>query len=216
MHNMNCKVSRISGTLVTDCLRAPSYEWSSGGGDCRQVNFETGIGSDDRLNRLNEWMDQFGTDVLNVAYSYVKNYHTAQDITQDVFLRAYNKMETFRGDSGVKTWLLSITANRCKDHLRSWVVRHETNDLSEHLEAMYEATDDTERETVVALERTSLWQQVARLPVKYREVIILFYQRDLSSAEVAQTLGISEPTVRTRLHRGRALLREWMEAGENE
>ncbi len=176
--------------------------------------FQMEAGSSDRLDQLNTWVTEYGSDVLNLAYSYVKNYHVAQDITQDVFLRAFTKIQTFRGDSGVKTWLLSITANRCKDYLRSWVVRHETNDLTLQTEATHQLGDDTEQAAIVRLERDALWRAVNRLPVKYREVIVLFYQRELSSAEVAQTLGISEATVRTRLHRGRALMRELMEGGE--
>lgn len=180
---------------------------------CRDlVSTHSGTGSDDRLSMLNDWMEQFGSDVFNLAYAYVKNYSTAEDISQDVFLRAYMKMDTFRGQSGVKTWLLSITANRCKDHLRSWAVRHE---LRGELDLDREtANTQTERDVVERLERDELWQVVHRLPVKYREVVILFYQRELTTVEVAEALGISEATVRTRLHRGRTLLRQWMEAGE--
>lgn len=201
--------------LVTDRKSAPSNDWRCGGGERTSVDdFEIDAGSSDQLDQLNTWVTEYGSDVLNLAYSYVKNYHVAQDITQDVFLRAFTKIETFRGDSGVKTWLLSITANRCKDYLRSWVVRHETNDLTLQTEAAHQLGDDTEQAAIGRLERDALWQLVHRLPVKYREVILLFYQRELSSAEVAQTLGISEATVRTRLHRGRTLMREWMEGGE--
>lgn len=185
------------------------------GGDKTPVDLDTESGSSERYDLLNSWITEYGSDVLNLAYSYVKNYHVAQDITQDVFLRAYTKMQTFRGDSGVKTWLLSITANRCKDHLRSWRVRHETNDLTMQAEVAHQTVDSTEHAAVAALEREELWRVVHRLPVKYREVILLFYQRELSSAEVAQVLGISEATVRTRLHRGRTLMREWMEGGEH-
>ncbi|MDQ0190608.1 sigma-70 family RNA polymerase sigma factor [Alicyclobacillus cycloheptanicus] len=170
--------------------------------------------SEDRLLLLEDWMEQFGSDVLNVAYGYVKNYHVAEDITQDVFLRAYTKMDSFRGQSSVRTWLLSITANRCKDYLRSWAVRHEV-----HSELGLEREPggtQTEQDVVARMERDALWNLVHRLPLKYREVLLLFYQRELSTAEVAQTLGITEATARTRLHRGRTLLRQWMEAGEVE
>ncbi|MCL6446350.1 MAG: RNA polymerase subunit sigma-24, partial [Alicyclobacillus sp.] len=64
---------------------------------------------------LEEWMNLYGQDVMNLAYTYMRNYHMAQDVTQDVFLKAMQKAASFRGDSSVRTWLLAITANRCKD-----------------------------------------------------------------------------------------------------
>lgn len=163
------------------------------------------------LETLETWMKEYGADVMNVAYSYVRNYHQAQDITQDVFLRAYAKMNSFRGDSSVKTWLLSITANRCKDYLRSWAIRNEVHD-AEHLEHEQAGTD-TEAEVVTQLQNDDLWHAVHDLPVKYREAIILYYSRGLTSMEVAGALGISEQSVRTRLHRGRLMLKERLAEG---
>ncbi|MCL6548921.1 MAG: sigma-70 family RNA polymerase sigma factor [Alicyclobacillus sp.] len=160
---------------------------------------------------LNQWMTLYGADVINFAYSYVRNYHVAQDIAQDVFLRALTKLSTFRGESSVKTWLLSITANRCKDHLRSWAVRHER--LAEESRLPESAGGDTERDVLDRLQRDQLWAAVHRLPVKYREAIVLYYARELSTREVAEALGTTEQAVRTRLHRGRALLKQLLEEG---
>ncbi|MCL6600162.1 MAG: sigma-70 family RNA polymerase sigma factor [Alicyclobacillus macrosporangiidus] len=166
-------------------------------------------GPGDTLATLEAWMAAYGADVLNVAYAYVRNYHQAQDIAQDVFLRALTKMESFRGESSVKTWLLSITVNRCKDYLRSWAVRHEVQD--EEQMALREAASDTEAEAVNRLERERVWQALQQLPLKYREVVVLYYMRGLPGHEVARVLGISEQNVRTRLHRGRTMLRQMLE-----
>jgi len=162
---------------------------------------------------LQSWMDAYGTDVIHLAYTYLRNYHLAQDIAQDVFLRAYRKWDSFRGQSSVKTWLLSITANRCKDELRSWAAKHEVKDESYINSGV--AAANTEREVLLQLERDELWQAVARLPVKYREVITLYYQRELSGAEIAEVLRTSEQSVRTRLHRGRTLLKSML-SGEGD
>ncbi|EPZ44643.1 sigma-70 family RNA polymerase sigma factor [Alicyclobacillus acidoterrestris] len=157
------------------------------------------------LPRLEEWMDAYGSDVIHLAYSYVHNYHRAEDIAQDVFLRAWRNWESFQGNSSVKTWLLSITANRAKDYLRSWSAKHEVADDGDALAAI--SVSDTATEVAVKLDRDELWQTVHRLPEKYREVVILYYERELSSQEVAEVLGITEQAVRTRLHRGRQLLK---------
>ncbi|WP_245628928.1 sigma-70 family RNA polymerase sigma factor [Alicyclobacillus shizuokensis] len=163
----------------------------------------------DPMALLDEWMRLYGQDVLNLAYSYVRNYHQAEDIAQDVFLRAFAKMDSFRGDSSVKTWLLTITANRCKDYLRSWVVQRVVVD-DEHLN---QVVDDVSPELEVArkLEEDGLWAAVHSLPAKYSEVLILYYRHDLSSREIAEVLNTTDQNVRTRLHRGRAMLKRLLE-----
>lgn len=165
----------------------------------------TELQREQEIEQLDEWMRTYGTDVLNVAYSYMRNYPQAQDIVQDVFLRAFTKMDSFRGQSSVRTWLLSITANRCKDVLRSWNNRHVTVEEDVELGATGETP---EHEVVSQLEQSELWAAVSELPVKYREVIVLFYLRDLSGAEIAEILGTTEQNIRTRLHRGRTMLKE--------
>lgn len=159
----------------------------------------------DDVARLEEWMDAYGKDVIHIAYSYVHNYHKAEDLAQDVFLRAWRNYGSFQGQSSIKTWLLSITANRCKDYLRSWSAKHEVSDDGSILQTV--PVSDTEEQVAAQLERDRLWQTVHQLPEKYREVLVLYYERELSGSEVSEVLGISEQAVRTRLHRGRQLLK---------
>jgi RNA polymerase sigma-70 factor (ECF subfamily) len=166
----------------------------------------------DPVRLLDQWIRDYGQDVLNVAYSYVRNYHQAEDIAQDVFLRAFAKMDSFRGQSSVKTWLLSITANRCKDYLRSWSVQKVVAD-DDQLDQVADVTLP-ELEVARRLERDELWAAVQRLPEKYREVLILYYRHELSGLETAQVLGTTEQNVRTRLHRGRAMLKPLLERGD--
>ena len=68
---------------------------------------------------LESMMCTYGNDVLRTAYMYVKNIHTAEDIFQEVFIKADRNKESFRGESSVKTWLIRITVNACKDYLKS-------------------------------------------------------------------------------------------------
>jgi RNA polymerase sigma-70 factor (ECF subfamily) len=175
---------------------------------------EQSSASPDELRTLEQWMEQYGRDVMSTAYAYVKNYHQAQDIAQEVFLRAYTKRDTFRGESSLRTWLLAITANRCKDYLRSWSNRYEVQDETVYHKEVSAA--DTEGEVVAKLQRDALWNAVHHLPDKFREVISLYYIQGLSSQEVAKVLCTTEQNVRTRLHRGRLLLKERLaEGGES-
>ena len=68
---------------------------------------------------LESMMRTYGNDVLRTAYMYVKDIHTAEDIFQEVFIKADRNKEGFRGESSVKTWLIRITVNACKDYLKS-------------------------------------------------------------------------------------------------
>lgn len=163
------------------------------------------------VKRLEEWMSLYGNDVLHLAYSYVHNYHRAEDVVQDVFLRAWRNLDSFQGQSSVKTWLLSITANRSKDMLRSWSVKHEVSDDGVVLHNV--PVGDTESEVENRLQSDKLWEIVRGLPEKYREIVVLYYQRELSGHEIAEVLDISEQAVRTRLHRGRQLLKRALGEG---
>jgi RNA polymerase sigma factor (sigma-70 family) len=63
-------------------------------------------------------VDQYGEGLIRLAFTYVKNQQAAEDIVQDVFMRAYEKRDDFKGHSSYKTYLYRITINRCYDHLR--------------------------------------------------------------------------------------------------
>lgn len=165
-----------------------------------------GDSTEEQVAPLEEWMELYGQDVIHVAYSYVHNFHKAEDIAQDVFLRAWRNYESFQGQSSVKTWLLSITANRAKDVLRSWSAKHEMSDDGTVLQHVPDSSTESIVET--RLQQDELWGLVRELPEKYREVVVLYYARSLSGSEVAEVLGITEQAVRTRLHRGRQLLKD--------
>lgn len=153
-------------------------------------------------------MDRYGDDVLKIAYMYLRDPTKAEDAFQEVFLRAYKQIGSFRGDSGVKTWLLRIAINVCKDMRRSfWFRRVWTGTLPER------AADDKPPEQL-AIDREQnrgLWEQVLKLPPPMKDVIILYYYQELDIKETARVLGIAEGTVRSRLHRAREKLKTMLE-----
>ena len=157
-------------------------------------------------------MRTYGNDVLRMAYSYVKDYDTAEDIFQEVFIKVNANLTEFRGDSSVKTWLLRITVNACKDFLKSAYTRRVTM-FSEEEENRIPAKD-----TMEEIEHKQDGEQIRKalllLPEKYREVLVCLYFEERSVAETAKVLGLSEGTVKSRLSRARdkfrvILEREW-------
>ena len=171
------------------------------------------------LNRdeltLNNLMREYGQNVLWLAYSYVKDKNLAEDITQDVFISCYEKLETFREESSIKTWIYRITTNRCKDVMKSRAYKYKkiTQSLFDH----YFSKDDTPEDFLIKKsEKKEISLKVLALPLKYREVIFLYYFENLKLEEISSLLSQKTNTVKTRLHRGRFLLKEMYERGEED
>ncbi|WP_232463471.1 sigma-70 family RNA polymerase sigma factor [Tumebacillus avium] len=152
-------------------------------------------------------MAQYGQDVWNLAYTLTRRVDLADDVTQDVFLSIYQKLDTFRGDASLRTWLLRITRNKAYDCRRSYYLRKVTLvdlfiERGQHPSA--------EQEALGNLVTDDAWAAVLKLPVKYREVLILHAHYNMTNAEIAVVLDLLEATVKTRLHRARKKAYELM------
>lgn len=165
---------------------------------------EPGAAVQDRAAVLARWMQEYGTRIMHLAYLYLKDRHLAEDLAQEVFIRAYRHLDEFRGDSAAYTWLYRIAVNLCRDRLRSpWWRR-----LSFRGELPAAAGGDQPEEmALAALRQESVLRQVLELPDHYREMIVLYYYQDLNTAEIAAVTGLPENTVKTRLHRARQQLK---------
>ncbi|MGP4082829.1 sigma-70 family RNA polymerase sigma factor [Pseudalkalibacillus sp. R45] len=163
---------------------------------------------------MEEVVDYFGDRLTRVAYTYVKDWGKAEDIVQEVFITCYSKLETFRGEGSLKNWLYKITVNRCKDHLKSWAHRNIwfANPFTFFKQ---ESNDQTpELRLIVEDEYNQLADKILQLPLKYRELIILFYQEEMSLNEISEMLHIKTSTLKSRLFQARKLLRVQLEKGE--
>lgn len=157
---------------------------------------------------LEEAMRTYGNDVLRLAYVYVGSEASAQDIFQEVFLKVYKHQESFLEKSSMKTWIYKITINTCKDYLKSAWVRRAQNQLSESTAAEESLEDAAARND----EARRVTKKVLALPAAYKDVILLYYYKELDTREIAQVLQIAQGTVRSRLHRGRLLLQKALES----
>ncbi|WP_052339281.1 sigma-70 family RNA polymerase sigma factor [Gorillibacterium massiliense] len=169
--------------------------------------------SDDRKSILADLMTAYGNDVWNYAFSLTRKRDLADDITQDVFLKAYRGLFTLRKEGSVKMWLLAITRNTAADYRRSAFFRRVT--LFESFD--YTSSQPSAEET--AMDRfsiTDIWEKVLRLPPKYREVLILFGHHQMSMKEIASLLGVTEGTVKSRLFQARAKITKMKEGETHE
>jgi RNA polymerase sigma-70 factor (ECF subfamily) len=159
--------------------------------------------------------------VYAIVSRIVLNEADAADVAQEAFVRAYHALPRFRGDSKFSSWLYRIAVNRSLTHLkrakrRAAAVDPETGARDE-VAASLASRDDGPDEAVLRDERRAIVRAaVAELPPNYRAVVTLFYLEERSYRDVAEILGIPMGTLKTHLHRARALLREALAEHEAE
>jgi RNA polymerase sigma-70 factor (ECF subfamily) len=158
--------------------------------------------------------------VFNVAYRLMGNYDEALDLTQEVFLNCFRKISTFKGDSAVATWLYRITVNCAKNR---WKYQQSRGlNRTDSLDAPLQSDDEkslmeypspapgpsdvaTDREQQLRFE-----EAIQKLAPEYREALVLRYVEELSYEQIAEILRVSLGTVKSRIHRARAELRQLM------
>ncbi|MFJ7828539.1 sigma-70 family RNA polymerase sigma factor [Psychrobacillus sp. NPDC096623] len=153
-------------------------------------------------------IDSYGESLMRLAYTYVKNRQVAEDIVQDVFIRAYEKIDDFRGESSYQTYLYRMTVNRCHDHFRSWSFRNLLFSDKNYDHKRQE--NSVETEILSKTVHNILGEEILSLPLKYREVIVFHYYKEYSINQIANILEISSNTVKTRLRRAKDKLKEKM------
>lgn len=210
---MQCQERSDLGVLfVLRRFRGSFREPPSGGDDDGSLIDRAREGD---LQAFNLLVDRHRQAVYAVGLRYMRSPDLADDVTQDTFLRAYNALDTFRNDEGkgFRSWLLRIATNRALDLLRSRA-RRPADSLEAALESedsAWEPEDHQETPQEFA-ERGALGEKLeevlGELSEDQRLVVILFDIHGHSYEEIAEITGVAIGTVKSRLHRGRARLRE--------
>ena len=156
--------------------------------------------NEEQLRRL---MEAYGDSILRMCALYLGDAALAQDLAQETFLRAYQHMEGFRGDSSEKTWLTRIAINLCKDELkRPW---------RKHVSGRQPVEELLAARQQPAPQDDTVLREVMGLRPKEREVVLLRYYQQLKLEEIAQALAIPKGTVTSRLNRAKGRLRARLE-----
>lgn len=155
--------------------------------------------------------------VVNTAFQYLKDYEEALDCSQEVFIKAFKNMSSYKENSAFSTWIYQITKNQCIDMLRR---RKGVNlSIDESLEDE-DAPDiqlpapesqEPENHTIRQSRIQAVRDAIEQLPDKLREVCVLRDIQELSYQEISELLDIPEGTVKSRLNSARAKLREILE-----
>ena len=168
-------------------------------------------GDPEAFERLMEPLEQL---VWRVCWHYTGNREAAEDCGQEAMIRIWRNLANYRGECALESWVYRIAANCCMDWLRK-KKRDQSVSMETMVEQGFDPADDapgTEAQVVVKDERQRLREAIALLPDDQRETLILTQLEKVSYEEAAQALGVSEGTVKSRVNRAKARLKEILSA----
>ena len=151
---------------------------------------------------VNRAVERYADIVRRLCMIHLKNYHDTQDIFQTVFLKYVLSSVEFENDEHEKAWFIRVTANACKDFLKSFFRSRVV--LSDEL---------PEQEALQSPDNSQVIEAVLSLPEKYKDVIYLHYYEEYTAVEIGRILGKNVNTVYTLLTRAKQLLREKLGGG---
>ena len=161
----------------------------------------------EREESIRQMIDENQTALLRMCYLYLHDVQLAEDAVQETFIKAIRAWDSFRGEASARTWLTRIAMRTCMDMRRGfWFRRVERRVTPDMLPDRAQEAD---------AEDSALTLAVMNLPKKEREVILLHYYQDMKVNDIADTLGVTQPTVSYRLRRAKEKLRTELEGGKN-
>ena len=159
----------------------------------------------------------FGPRIHQLALRYVKNWEDAEEVTQDVLMKVFRKIDAFRGDAALSSWIYRITFNTAMSRLRSTRASRMTEMQKPDLSSQEPERTPSEPadwssladdHVLRAQMRDRLIESLTLLPTVYRVPVILRDIQGLSTEEASAVLQVKPQTLKSRLHRGRLMLRE--------
>jgi RNA polymerase sigma-70 factor (ECF subfamily) len=162
---------------------------------------------EDDQQTFHELYQKYHERVYSICFRMTQNTSESEDLTQDVFVRLFRTIGSFRGESAFSTWLHRLTVNLVLMHFRKRKRRQDrSNEEAELSTYIVPGSQDPKRMRIV--DRILLSEVIAKLPEGYRQAIILHDIQGLQHKEIAEAGGRSVGTSKSQLHKGRAMLRE--------
>lgn len=162
--------------------------------------------------------------IFRLLLSLLHDEDAADTLTQECFLKAYTKRDSFRGESSVDTWLFRIAINLARDHQRNrrqgfwkklFADSHDDEDEAPLLDSVADRRTTAEAGLLAREEVEKVWQTVRRLSPNQREVFVLRFSEEMNLEEIAQTLEMEVGTVKSHLSRALTAVRKRLEEHRN-
>lgn len=165
-----------------------------------------------------ELADRYTGEIFGLLFRLTQNREDAEDLTQEVFLRAVRSVKGFRGESDIRTWLYRIAVNAARSRFKWWARRGREKTLSIEgsvrdsesplAETLPSKTENPEEELLRHEREALLHRALGEIGEVYREAVVLCDLQGLKYEEISELLGISVGTVKSRIARGRDELRK--------
>jgi RNA polymerase sigma-70 factor, ECF subfamily len=168
---------------------------------------------------LGDLADEYSAKIYQLAFRYLRNKEDAEEVTQDVLFKVYRKVDAFRGDAALSSWIYRITFNAAMSRLRT--AKYQRAQEDERRAASTEAHAEPSRPRDVAdwsdmadervlrsQLRTRVFSAILSLPAIYRAPVMLRDIQGMSTEEASAMLKVKDQTLKSRLHRGRLILRK--------
>lgn len=146
-------------------------------------------------------VQDYGNKLMRTCFLMLGSREEAEDVVQETFIKVFEKVGDFREDSGLYTWIYTIALNLSRDRLRK-----KTDVLA--LQDEWPGNDDVESYVEESVDREVLKKALFKLHPMYMEVLVLFYFEELSIKEISKLLDEKEGTIKSRLSRGRNILKD--------
>ena len=170
---------------------------------------------------LGDLADEYGTKIYQLAFRYLRNKEDAEEVTQDVLFKVYRKVDAFRGDAALSSWIYRITFNAAMSRLRTAKYQRTQDEDRRAAAAEHDAYGEPSRAKDVAdwsdmadervlrsQLRHRVFSAILSLPAIYRAPVMLRDIQGMSTEEASAMLKVKDQTLKSRLHRGRLILRK--------
>jgi len=169
---------------------------------------------------LSELSTLYGAKIYQLAFRYLRNHEDAEEVTQDVLYKVFRKVGEFRGDAALSSWIYRITFNaamsrlrsasyqRAQDEQRDQAVPDGEDALTASLQEVADWSHMADEHLLRSQLRRRLVRAVLALPAIYRAPVVLRDLQGMSTEEASAMLHVKDQTLKSRLHRGRLILRK--------
>jgi len=154
-----------------------------------------------REEAYRQLIEEYGNKLLKTCCLILKDREEAEDVVQETFIRVFNKINTFKEQSGLYTWIYAIAINLSRDRIR---IRQDILELKDE----WIGNEDVESQVEMNIDRELLRKEIFTMNSLYREILVLFYFEELSKKEISNLLNEKEGTIKSKLFRGRNILKE--------
>lgn len=154
-----------------------------------------------REDAYRQIVEEYGNRLLRTCYLILKDREEAEDVVQETFIKVFRNIDSFRENSNLYTWIYTIALNLSRDRLRK------KQDMFT-IEVELVGNNDVEYEVEKSIDKELLRKELFEINSLYREVLVLFYFEELSIKEISNLLNEKEGTIKSKLSRGRNILKE--------